>query len=315
MTAWAGPDQKPRVKKTPYIWVPLRRIMKRSPRVRGVGRTNRPSPRYGAAADAVKGFGDVSIVNVESQATEINLNASTSSLEHPGKTSGPVMHVIAGSASSVSPRVFEAMRTAPRRRDFIATTRPLREGGPSTLAPAPPSSSRASSRAPRPPPEPEPEPAAAAAAAPSPPETPAPPPPPLAPLRAHAYEEKVAGKSVVTGHDTNRKLKKLVPEVERKGPLQDFEKKKHVLEVISELQVARSPALRVLSAPPHTRAAPASGWPARRVGSTFHAHMHAASPLISPRCARLPTCSTSSTRSLRGRTRRTRSSTSTATVI
>eukprot|EP01044_Picomonas_judraskeda_P021429 COSAG03_NODE_5043_length_1356_cov_1.851233_3_plen_79_part_01 len=79
--------------------------MKRSPRVKGVGRTNRPSPR-GVTDDVVKGFGDVSIVNIESQATEINLNTSTSSLEHPGKTSGPVMRVIAGNASSVSPPVF-----------------------------------------------------------------------------------------------------------------------------------------------------------------------------------------------------------------
>ncbi len=223
--------------------------MKRSPRVAGVGRTNRPSPR-GVAADVVKGFGDVSIVNIESQATEINLNASTSSLEHPGKTTGPVMRVIAGSASSVSPRVFEAMRTAPRRREFIATTRPVRaarEGGASTLAPQPPPSSRSSrsSRVRQPPPpalEPEPEPVAAPE--PTSPESFAPPPPSLAPLRAHAYEEKVAGRSVVTGHDTDKKLKKLLPEVERKGKLEDFEKRKHVLEVIHELQV-RAPACHV----------------------------------------------------------------------
>lgn len=219
--------------------------MKRSPRVRGVGRTNRPSPRS-AAADVVKGFGDVSIVNIESQATEINLNTSTSSLEHPGKTSGPVMRVIAGDASSVSPRVFEEMRTSPRRRDFIATTRPARSprqvGRRAPQSDAPPSS-RAMSRVPKPPPpplEPEPEPAAAAAttaAKPSSPQIRTPPPPCLAPMRAHAYEKKVAGKSVVTGHDTDKKLKKLLPEVERKGTLENFERNKHVLDVIHELQV------------------------------------------------------------------------------
>ena len=221
--------------------------MKRSARVRGVGRTNRPSPRHGGTADAgPKGFGDVSIVDIQSQATEINLNASTSSLEHPGKTSGPVMHVIAGPASSVSPRVFEAMRTAPRRRDFIATTRAPRSPRSQRGAVlTPPSSSRSQRRVPHPPAEPEPElvrptPPAAAAAQPE-PQAPPPPPPPLAPLRAHAYEEKVAGKSVVTGHDTNRKLKKLLPEVERKGVLEDFEKKKHVLDVINELQVRAAP--------------------------------------------------------------------------
>jgi hypothetical protein len=61
-------------------------------------------------------------------------------------------------------------------------------------------------------------------------------PPPLAPLRAHAYEDKVAGKSVITGHETGKMLKKLRPEIERKGHLETFERKKLILDTIADLQ-------------------------------------------------------------------------------
>lgn len=95
---------------------------------------------------------------------------------------------------------------------------------------------------PQPPPpalEPEPEAPAGPAAETTSPQSATPPPSALGPLLAPAYEENVAGppKSGVSGLDTDKQLKGLLPEVEREGKMQDFERKKHVLEAIYELQV------------------------------------------------------------------------------
>jgi hypothetical protein len=56
------------------------------------------------------------------------------------------------------------------------------------------------------------------------------------PLRAHAYQKKVAGRNIVTGDETCKKLRLLQTEVQRRPEMPEFEKNKHVLEVITQLQ-------------------------------------------------------------------------------